>query len=67
MLIVGNYLLYDDHSGMSLVDATMCRWYSLKNFIKSHNIDIDDITLVSEENLNRFYRAEITLEELKKL
>ena len=67
MLIVGNYLLFDDHSCMNLVNASMCNWFTLKNFIKSHNIDIDDIVLVSEENLQRFYRGEITLEELKKL
>lgn len=67
MLIVGNYLLYDDHSAMSLVDASMCNWFTLKNFVHAHNIDIDDIVLVSEENLKRFYRGEITLEELKKL
>lgn len=67
MLIAGDYLLYDDHSGMSLKDATMTTWYSLKYFIKSHNIDVDDIVLVTEQNLKRFYRGEITLEELKKL
>lgn len=65
MLIVGNFLLYDDHSAMSLVDASMCNWFTLKNFIKSHNIDVDDIVLVNEHNLKRFYRGEITLEELK--
>ena len=66
MLIVGNYLLYDDHSGMNLVDATEVRWFSLRNFVHAHNIDIDDIVLVTEQNLKRFYRGEITLEELKK-